>query len=280
MKMRIGQIGAALTILLALSLQLGCEKSPQEIKLRMQFVKDRELAYDLASEQIISIDSPDFSADTSRTKGEMIQTVTEVLTDGSARVKEASYWSWAEPDEDGAVKVVSRDETLSYLMDATGKVSDLEILSEDDAAMWKEYAQSKLEQSQPTFPEEPVGLGYTWMQSVKIFMPDGEMLDAATTYEVTEFVEIDGRKCAIIDYTGNLVLPFNVVETDSTIRKGVDKVDVTGTIWFDYVGGYVFSQHEKTMITAERARIFPTEATSYTAYIEGDLFFNLKADEQ
>ncbi|MFH2055098.1 MAG: hypothetical protein ABIJ61_04000, partial [bacterium] len=265
MKAGIRHISVALCILCATLLLLGCERSPQEVLLRMQFSDGRELVYELASEQIISIDSPDFSADTSRTKGEMIQTVTEVLPEGSARVKEASYWSWSEPDEDGSVRVVSRDETLSYRMEASGKVSDLEILSDDDAAKWKEYAQSKLEQSQPTFPEEPVGLGYTWMQSVKIFMPDGEMLDAATTYEVTEFVEIDERRCAVIDYTGNLVLPFNVVETDSTIRKGVDKVDVTGTIWFDYLNGYVFSQHEKTMITAERARIFPTEATSYTA---------------
>jgi hypothetical protein len=271
---------AALLFPVVLCLLIGCGNSPKEVRLQMKFTEGRELTYGLASEQKISIDSPTIPADSSRTKGEMVQTVTEVFADGSARIKEASYWSWSEPDEDGAVRVVSRDETMSYLMEASGKVSDLEIISDGDAARWKEYAQSKLEQSQPTFPTEPVSLGYTWMQSVKIFMPDGEMLDAATTYTFSEFVEIDERKCAVIDYEGNLVLPFNVVETDSTIRRGVDKVDVTGTIWFDYVNGYVFSQHEKTMITAKRAKIFPTEAKSYTAYIEGDLFFNLRTEEQ
>lgn len=273
----IGGIGALLLFAMLLS---GCGKEPVKVQLRMNFEEGRELTYDLASEQKISIESPDIPADTSRTKGEMIQTVSEVFPDGSAQVKEASYWSWSEPDTDGSVRVVSKDETLSYLMEPTGKVRELEILSDDDAAKWKEYAQSKLEQSQPTFPEEPVGVGYTWMQSVKIFMPDGEMLDAGTTYEVSELVEIDGRKCAVIDYNGNMVLPFSVVEEDSTIRQGVDKVDVSGTIWFDYVNGYVFSQHEKSMITAERAKIFSTEAKSYTAYIEGDLFFNLKTDQK
>jgi hypothetical protein len=117
------------------------------------------------------------------------------------------------------------------------------------------------------------------MQTVKIFMPSGEMLDASTTYEVDEFIDIEGRKCAVIDYDGNLVLPFDVVEEDSTIRRGVDKVDVTGTIWFDYEHGYVFGQQEKTMITAERAKILPKEARSYTAYIEGELFFNLISEE-
>jgi hypothetical protein len=210
----------------------------------------------------------------------MTQKVLEVLADGSARIKESSSWSWSEQADDGSINVVSSTESLTYKMAPTGKISDLEILSDDNASQWKEYAQSKLEQSQPTFPEEPIAAGYTWMQTVKIFKPTGEALDASTTYKVTEFIEVDKHKCAVIDYAGNLVLPFDVVESDSLSRKGVDEVDLTGTIWFDYENGCVFSQHEKSRVTAERAKILPSEAKSYTAYIDGELFFNLKSMEQ
>jgi hypothetical protein len=165
---------------------------------------------------------------------------------------------------------------LSYRMQPNGKVSELEILSNHNAAQWQEYAESKLEQSQPTFPEEPVGVGYTWMQTVKIFLASGEMLDASTTYEISEITTIDDHECVVIDYSGNLILPFDVMESDSLTRKGVDKVDKSGTIWYDYVQGYVFSQHEKTRITAERAKILPKEATTYTAFIDGELFFRLE----
>jgi hypothetical protein len=246
--------------------------------LSLKFSEGQQLVYDMTSEQEITVDFPDQASELSRSKGEMVQEIIEVLPDGSARIRESSSWSWSEPDEDGSIKVVSTEESLTYRIAPSGKISEFEILSNDDASQWKEYAQSKLEQSQPTFPEEPVGPGYTWMQTVKIFKPTGEALDATTTYRVTEFIEVDQHKCAVIDYEGNLVLPFDVVESDSLVRKGVDKVDLTGTIWFDYEEGCVFSQHEESRVTAERARILPSEAQSYTAYINGELFFNLKSE--
>lgn len=273
--------GAPLLLsLLVAFLLVDCGKSPVKVKLEMRFADGQELVYDMTSEQVISVDSPDSAADTSRSKGEMIQRVTGVLPDGGAHLKESSSWSWSELAPDGSVDVVSSTESLTYRIATTGKISELEILSDTNASQWKEYAQSKLEQSQPTFPEEPVPVGYTWMQTVKIFKPTGEALDASTTYKVTELIEVDGHKCAVIDYAGNLVLPFDVVESDSISRRGVDKVDQSGTIWFDYVNGYLFSQHEKTMVTAERAKILPNEAKSYTAHIAGELFFNLRSSKE
>ena len=107
-------------------------------------------------------------------------------------------------------------------------------------------------------------------------MPSGEALDASTTYEVKDFVETEGHKCVVIDYKGNLVLPFDVMESDSLSRRGVDRVDVTGTLVFDYENGYAYSQQENTKVTAERSKIIGNEATSNAFFIEGDLFFHLK----
>jgi hypothetical protein len=67
------------------------------------------------------------------------------------------------------------------------------------------------------------------------------------------------------------------MESDTLTQKGVDKVNVTGTIWFDYENGYVFSQDEKTEVAAERQKILANQATSYTAHIEGDMYFHLKS---
>lgn len=243
----------------------------------MKFQQGRELVYEQANKQTITIrNSPEVSQ-LSQSKGEMTQVIKSVTPTGTARIEEMSTWSWSEKAPDSSIQVVSSSESLSYEMNSAGKISGLELLSEKDASTWKEYAQQNLEQSQPTFPNEEVGKGYTWMQTVKIFMPSGEALDASTTYEVTDFIEPEGHKCVVIDYKGNLVLPFDVMESDSLSRRGVDRVDVTGTLVFDYENGYTYSQQENTRVTAERSKIIGNEATSNTFFIEGDLFFHLKS---
>jgi len=259
---------------------IGCDDSSQKVMLQMKFEPSRKLVYHQVNKQTISLNNSPVVSQNSESEGEMTQTVLAVSDSGYANINESSVWSWSEADADSSIKVVSSTEELEYTMAPNGKVSDLSLPADAEASKWKEYAQSNLEQSQPTFPSEEVGKGYTWMQTVKIFMPSGEKLDASTTYEVSEFVEVDGRKCAIIDYRGNLILPFDVMESDTLTRRGVDKVDVSGSLVFDYEHGYVYSQEEKTQITAERSKIQGNQATQYTALIEGELFFRLKESSE
>ncbi|MCX6831484.1 MAG: hypothetical protein NT028_05020 [candidate division Zixibacteria bacterium] len=267
----------ALPLLVAI-LIAGCgQRSSKKVQLEMKFQPDRELVYEQTNEQKISMGDSGEVSSLSKSKGEMTQKVVEILSEGGAKINEASTWSWSEKDTNNTIKVVSRTENLVYQMAANGKISALELPSDDKESQWKEYAQSNLEQSQPTFPDEPVGKGYIWMQTVKVFMPSGEKLDASTTYKVTDFVDVDGHKCVVIDYKGNLVLPFDVMESDTLTRKGVDRVDVTGQLWFDYEHGYVFSQQEKDRIAAERSKVLTNQATRYTAYIENEIYFHLKS---
>ncbi len=262
--------------LIIAALAAGCGESSPKVLLRMKFEPNRKLVYHQINKQTISLNNSPVVSQSSESEGEMIQTVQSVSDSGFARINESSVWSWSETDADSSIKVVSSTEELQYTMAPNGRVSELVLPADAEASKWKEYAQSNLEQSQPTFPTEEVGKGYTWMQTVKIFMPSGEKLDASTTYEVSEFVEVDGRQCVIIDYKGNLILPFDVMESDTLTRRGVDKVDVNGSLVFDYEHGYVYSQEEKTQITAERSKIQGNQATQYTALIEGELFFRLK----
>jgi len=266
----------ALPLLVAL-LIAGCGESSKKVQLEMKFQPGRELIYEQTNEQKISMGDSGEVSSLSKSKGEMIQKVVEILSDGGAKINEASTWSWSEKDTNSTIKVVSRTENLVYQMAANGKISALELPADDKESQWKEYAQSNLEQSQPTFPDEPVGKGYIWMQTVKVFMPSGEKLDASTTYKVTDFVDVDGHKCVVIDYKGNLVLPFDVIESDTLTRKGVDRVDVTGQLWFDYEHGYVFSQQEQDRIAAERSKVLTNQASRYTAYIENEIYFHLKS---
>jgi len=271
-------IASAVVILATLTslLLLGCGDSSQKVLLQMKFEPGRNLVYRQVNKQTISLNNSPVVSQNSESEGEMTQKVVALSDSGYAQIKESSTWSWSESDVDTSIKVVSSTEELVYTMAPNGRISDLALPADAEASKWKEYAQSNLEQSQPTFPTELVGKGYTWMQTVKIFMPSGEKLDASTTYVLSDLVEVDGRKCAIIDYQGNLILPFDVMESDTLTRRGVDKVDVTGTLAFDYEHGYVYSQEEKTKITAERSKIQGNEAKSYTAHIEGELFFRLK----
>ncbi len=266
-----------IAILTVALLGYGCAEPQKKIRLQMKFKQGRELVYEQVNKQTISIRNSPSVSQASQSKGEMTQVIKSLSPQGNARVEETSTWSWSEKAPDSSIQIVSSSESLSYEMSKDGKISGLELLSEKDASKWKEYAQQNLEQSQPTFPDEEVGLGYTWMQTVKIFMPSGEALDASTTYEVKNFVETDGHKCVVIDYKGNLILPFDVMESDSLSRRGVDKVDVAGTLVFDYENGYTFSQEETTRVTAERSKIIGNEATSNTFFIEGELFFHLKS---
>ncbi len=271
-----GIVLCALACLMAVLL-LSCVESQPTVRLQMKFQPGRELVYEQFNRQTFSMNNSPVISSSSQSKGEMVQKVASISADGKARIEEASTWSWSETAPDSTISVVSSTESLSYDMAPDGKISGLELLSDQDASKWKEYAQQNIEQSQPTFPAEPVGKGYKWMQSVKIFMLSGEKLDASTTYTVTDFVEVDGRKCVIIDYQGNLILPFDIMESDSLSRSGVDKTDVTGTLVFDYENGYTYSQEEKTKITAERAKILGNQATANTFYIEGELYFKLKS---
>ena len=267
---------AALSTLLFVG---GCGESSKKVRLDLKFQAGRELTYEQTSQQKISMGNPDELSSLSRSKGEMRQKVLEILSDGGARIEESSTWSWSEKDTNSTIKVVSQTEKLVYNLAANGKISGLELPSDDKEAQWREYAQSNLEQSQPTFPEEPVGKGYTWMQTVKVFLPSGEKLDASTTYEVSDFVDVDGHKCVVIDYKGNEVLPFSVVESDTLTRGGVDRVSVVGTLWFDYAHGYVYTQQETNRITAERSKVLANQATRYTALIENETFYHLKSAE-
>jgi len=255
----------------------GCGDSTKKVRLEMKFQPGRELVYEQTSEQKISTGESGEVVSLSKSKGEMTQKVVSVAADGSANIDESSTWSWSEKDTNNTFRVVSRDEQLDYMMAADGKISGIELPADDSEAKWKEYTQSNLEQSQPTFPDEPVGKGYTWMQTVKVFLPSGEKFDASTTYKVTDFVETDGHKCVLIDYKGNLILPFDVTESDTLTRKGIDRVDVTGALMFDYENGYVFSQQEKDRITAERSKVLANQATRYTAFIENEIYFHLKS---
>lgn len=257
-----------------LQLAAGCAREEAKVRLEVKRSPGQELVYEQINRQTISLNNSPVTAQSSQSRGEMVQRVIDVAGDGSARIEESSTWSWTEYGVDSAYNVISTTESLSYRIAADGKISELELPEDGESSKWKAYAQSNLEQSQPTFPTEPVGKGYTWMQSVKIFMPSGEKLDASTTYKVTDLIEVDGRKCAIIDYKGNLILPFDVIESDSVTRKGVDRVDVAGTIVFDYANGYVYSRKKRQwlLLSAPKSRVLrraPTPLTSKGNYSSG-----------
>lgn len=266
----------ALLLLIAL-LVAGCGETSKKVQLQMKFQPGRELVYEQTNEQKISMGDSSEVRSLAKSKGEMTQKVVGIMSDGGAKIDESSTWSWSETDTNNTITVVSRTENLVYEMATNGRISALELPTDDKESQWREYAQSNLEQSQPTFPDEPVGKGYVWMQTIKVFMPSGEKLDASTTYKVADFVDVDDHKCVVIDYKGNLILPFDVMESDTLTRKGVDRVEVTGQLWFDYEHGYVFSQQEKNRIAAERSKVLTNQATRYTAYIENEMYFNLKS---
>ncbi|TFH65400.1 MAG: hypothetical protein E4G91_02625 [Candidatus Zixiibacteriota bacterium] len=127
----------AALLLLVVLLIAGCGDSTKKVRLQVKFQLDRELVYEQTNEQKISMGDSGEVSSLSKSKGEMNQKVVEILSDGGAKIKEASTWSWSEKDTNNTIKVVSRTENLVYRMAANGKISALELPSDDKEAQWK-----------------------------------------------------------------------------------------------------------------------------------------------
>ncbi len=74
---------------------------------------------------------------------------------------------------------------------------------------------SYFEQTQPVFPERPLGVGDSWTQEVKVISLQSEPVVTSSTYVLEELMERDGNAIAVIAYDGDVYLPVVFSEPSS-----------------------------------------------------------------
>lgn len=267
----------ALTVLVCLT---NCSSGQKKIELRYKYVAGEKIIYQQDSKRAIEV----YIDDTLSTKySKSVTLVTdveyEVLSVDSnkiATILERSVWAGFEKSLDDSAKV----DTIEYVSERTqrvrtnGKLERIEF-GEDESITSATYVRSYYEQGSPVFPSMAVSEGYTWTQNTKVILPD-ETYEASTTYLVKTLAREAGYDCAVIQFDGNLILPLEINPKDSTRRHGLDRVTVTGTMYFAYKEGVVISVQEHWKVDGDREMIKEGKDVAYRIEVEIDSDFLLK----
>jgi hypothetical protein len=139
---------------------------------------------------------------------------------------------------------------IEYLMTSNGRIADIypqDSTSRNITGFYKNY----YEQALPVFPDRPVSEGYSWSQTVKVIIQKEGTTKAETNYEVRSFVREAGYNCAVIEYKGNLILPFQNTGQDGSLAIGLEKITSSGVIYFGYEAGLIVRQEEAYDIQSE-----------------------------
>lgn len=126
--------------------------------------------------------------------------------------------------------------------------------------------------SQPSFPDEPLGPGSTWIRESEIEIPAGitvmgtfgEKVRIAYEYALSDIVLIDDVECAVIEVHS----PERVIEVEPDFRAVMRG---QGTVYFACEAGkiYGFSNSSETTITTQGVEVKST--TSFEMNIHREI---------
>jgi len=120
-------------------------------------------------------------------------------------------------------------------------------------------------------------VGRSWTQNTLVALPN-ETLEASTTYKLSSFAREAGYDCVLIEYAGNLIIPFGPSPDDSTQRSGIDHISTEGVMYFAYKEGLVVLQRERYILNGDRQSICDSTHEMVTSKVkaETDVEFVLK----
>jgi hypothetical protein len=101
-------------------------------------------------------------------------------------------------------------------------------------------------------------------------------MEATTTYKVEGHTRIGDYDCMVVSYIGNLYLPIVPSPTDTTHRRGIDRISMTGTFSFAIEEGFFVSVREKWVIDGDREKIIGGKMVKSKVSIDTEVTFDLK----
>ncbi len=257
---------------------LGCTRGDKQVLLRYKFIPGLKLTWHQSSKRDVKKmvgDSTVFSA-SSKLDATIVQKVEEVYNDGSALITEIDTWRYEKPSKDDSmiVDTVEDVRTLSMKLRPNGKIEDLQFHGEESQAKIS-YIKNYYEQGLPVFPTEEVSPGYSWTQTTKVILPDGNM-EASTTYKVKAFVRENGYDCAVVECNGNLIIPLTPDPQDTLMVSGIDRIQTTGKLYFAYKEGFVVLQRDHWIIDGDREKLVNGKKEQYKIAVVVDVDFSLQ----
>lgn len=184
--------------------------------------------------------------------GKIIYTTLEILTDSAARLEEISQATWEEMDRDsGKLAKKSKESKVTMTCTPAGRILEFDVL-DDMPLTWKQYMRSFYEQACPIYPDSQITIGGTWTQSAEVMLPDSSADRGVMKFLFKAITQKQGYTCAIISYSGNMVIPILPNQADTIIASGVDRLEVSGLMYFAIQEGVMISTDERRKMISDR----------------------------
>ncbi len=270
----------AATALIAVAMSLGgCTQGERGgITLRYKFEPGLQLTYEQVSKRCVKVVESDSTVKEVSTvfKMTVVQTVDRLLNDSTAEIVEVANWKYEKPakDDSSVIDTIEQKRELILQVQTKGKVRDVKFKAGEDHVRIR-YIKNYYEQGLPVFPTQEVTPGYTWTQTTKVVLP-GEPMEASMTYKVKSLVREAGYDCAVIEYDGAMIIPFESNPKDTIQTSGLDHIKSTGVLYFAYKEGMVVQQRERWQIDRDRQKIFNGQTKKFKEEVELDIDYALK----
>lgn len=250
--------------LLSISLfQCGTEK--KEVVLRLKFNENQSLRWAQTNKNHTEYFENDslISTEDKNSTSESVESVMEILDENTARLKLTYYYDRELPDKNDSSKIikVSDSSTIEYIQNI--HAVNLDIFPHDTISVDKiEYVKKLHQQLAPHYPDMPVTAGYSWSNNIKVMLQNGETNNAITTYTVKGFVKEAGYDCAIIEFVGNTIVPFQSEYecedgSGKVLETRIDKTKSQGTVYFAYKKGIIVKESQSYEFSSKGTKVKP-----------------------
>ncbi len=222
-----------------------CGTEDRKIRLRLKFGEGQKLEWLREGKAFVQFHENDslIKSYNQIHKSEMFEEVVGIIDSTTARLKITINNAASAPDSLDSSNLTIFD-TLNIEFIQTNRGVNIDIVPDDTThPEWLEYEKKTQEQLACRYPDEPVSTGYTWTNSVKVMLKDGDIRDAVSTYKVKEFVKEAGYDCVIIEYTTNTIAPLsgrNYTHKNQEVQESfIERRKVEGSSYFAYKKGFV-----------------------------------------
>jgi hypothetical protein len=193
--------------------------------------------------------------------------------DSVYQISQKEFWYVAKNDSSGG-DTLKWENAMFLTVKPNGRLIEL-IPAKDEEKSSASYVKNMMEQGTPVFPSEKLKVGSKWTQSTRVVFPD-DTLEASTTFLVARIVMEGKYRCAVIEYSGNLILPMEESPMDTLKRSGVDYATSRGESWYAIDGGFPVKTIEKWHIKGERKKVVKGEVVPYAIAVDSDVSIVLK----
>jgi len=259
-------------------LTISCSSTAPTYLLKFKYIAGSVLSYDQTVKGTVTAKEKD-SVTTDRVNTvttRMEYTIRRIVDDTTFEVVQTATSQSHSVSKIDSVVVDTTENSpeITMYIAPSGRIQDMVMGGGKDGehgAYWKEY----FRQGTPVFPAQPVSVGHVWTQTFSVTV-DGKPVSVSTTYTVSGIEKKQGYDCIAIGYVGKMVIPFDAAPSDSSKRRGVDRISMNGVMYFAPKEGITVSQIEKWVLDGDRVKLVKGTEVAYTVAATYDVDMNLK----